>query len=208
MEESCGSAFNVHGVSSRATIVIITGFSCTGKTTLAKRLALTYSLPIFYKDRFKEMMFDTFDAEVIEQIGAYRFSQQLGRVCVECLKIVMDEAARANQSAIYESNFDRALFSPYLQDLQTRHPNMNIVQVLLYADAAARADRFIEREKSDRHPGHRGMERLALVQQGLANQNDSRALEMLPGGTLLEFDTTDFDSVDWSPLYAALDSIN
>lgn len=40
------------------TLIIVTGFPATGKTTLAKKLSEHFSLPLVYVDELKEMMFD------------------------------------------------------------------------------------------------------------------------------------------------------
>src|SRR5512136_2128322 len=40
------------------TLILVTGLPCTGKTTLARRLADGFSLPLLTKDPLKEILFD------------------------------------------------------------------------------------------------------------------------------------------------------
>lgn len=37
----------------KSLLIIISGFSCTGKTTLAKKIAKRYSLPLISRDEIK-----------------------------------------------------------------------------------------------------------------------------------------------------------
>ena len=38
-------------------LILIYGFSCTGKTTLAKKIAKRYSLPLISRDDIKESLY-------------------------------------------------------------------------------------------------------------------------------------------------------
>src|SRR5262245_27594919 len=134
-------------------LVIITGPPCTGKTSLGRRLSKEMGLPFFYKDGFKEMMYD-----VVSERGGVagitpEVTRMLGKISVQCLRIVMEALLAQNLSLIIEANFDRDLFSPCVQQLQQRYP-FRVVQVQLKCQGTVLLERFLQREQGDRHPGH------------------------------------------------------
>ena len=95
-------------------LVLITGPSCTGKTTLGGQIANDFHLPFFSKDGFKERMYDDYAAVHGPDSITRDVSRLLGRMSMGCLQIVCEEMLSQGQSHILEANFDRHLFSPYL----------------------------------------------------------------------------------------------
>lgn len=53
-------------------LILISGFSCTGKTTLAKLIAKRYSLPLIGRDDIKESLYNSLgykDREWSKKLG-------------------------------------------------------------------------------------------------------------------------------------------
>jgi predicted kinase len=177
-------------------LVIITGPACTGKTTLGRWLAEASGLPFFYKDGFKEMMYDV----VIEQQGMEgitpEVTRMLGRMSVQSLLIVVEQLLSQGLSLIIEANFDRALFSPALNEIRQRFP-CQIVQAQLKCEGTTLLERFIRREQEDRHPGHQGLKHMERMQPVLL-RGEQEPLDV--EGDLLVFDTTDFEQADYKDL--------
>ena len=56
----------------RPLLIVVTGAPCAGKTTLARRIAETFRLPLIAKDDIKESLFDSLgwkDREWSKQLG-------------------------------------------------------------------------------------------------------------------------------------------
>jgi cytidylate kinase len=139
-------------------LVVISGLPGTGKTTLGIRLSGELGLPFFYKDGFKERMFDALgNASVSREL-----SQFLGRFSIDCLEIIAWEMISKRKTVMIEANFDVRLFSPFLAKLKDEF-EVQIAQILLEAEGQTLLDRFIEREHGSRHPGHGGIQDLERI---------------------------------------------
>lgn len=187
-----------------AVIVLITGVPASGKTVLSRVVAKKFGLPLFGKDRFKEMMYETIcpDGDYAEQITR-DFSQLLGRLSTGCLEIVLEECAAWGMDAVIESNFDSRLFSPRLTRIRERHP-FYLVQARLTCKSDVLLSRFIQREENDRHPGHGGMRQMD-ERQFVQMQEEDEPLSMAGGnGELFTIDNTDFAAADYRPLFTAV----
>jgi predicted kinase len=185
-------------------LVIITGPACTGKTSLGRWLSEACGLPLFYKDGFKEMMYDVIiDRQGIEGITP-QVTGMLGQMSVRCLEIVLEELLSQGVSLIVEANFDRALFSPIVNRVRQRYP-CKIVQVQLKCDGAVLLERFIGREANDRHPGHQGLKHLERIRPILL-RGVQEPLDV--EGDLLVYDTTDFEQVEYSELLKVVELRN
>lgn len=175
-------------------LVIINGPSCTGKTTLGRRIAQEFGLPFFYKDGFKERMYDA----AIETSGTRDIprdlSRLMGRFSIDSLLFVAETMLSAKQNLILEANFDSRLFSPRLAELQTRYA-FHIVQIGLKADGAILLERFIRREQTDRHPGHQGLKHLEEMKAFLLRGDGQEPLAI--DGDLLTLDTSDFEQLPY-----------
>ena len=56
----------------KSLLIIVSGFSCTGKTTLANKIAKRYSLPLISRDDLKESLYDSLgysDTEWSNKLG-------------------------------------------------------------------------------------------------------------------------------------------
>lgn len=189
-------------------LIVITGPPCTGKTTLGRRISGDFGLSFFYKDGFKERMYD-----IVEEAGRRagetaagttgaggierETSRLLGRISIECLKIVLESMLASGQSLIVEANFDSDLFSPYLNELRARYA-FHAAQIQLVTDGETLLARFIQREQAERHPGHRGLKHLDSIRPVLL-RGEQPPLQI--EGDLLRLDTTDFDCFPYARVW-------
>lgn len=126
---------------------MVTGASCSGKTTLAARLGRELSLPVVHRDVLKEALFDTLGARDRE------WSRTLGGASYELLFSVLESLMRAGCSCITESNFEatgrarerlRGLCETY---------SFTPAEILCTADLETLRERYRAR-LSSRHVGH------------------------------------------------------
>jgi predicted kinase len=176
-------------------VVIVAGPPASGKTTLARSLADSLGLPLFAKDHFKEILFDTLGW------SDRAWSRKLGGASMRLLFATLEAELRAARSCIVEANFSAEYDALRFLALQAHHP-FRAFQIQCVADGEILFERFKARAQSDeRHPGH--------VEHGQYEEHRMTLLrgrsEPLPlAGTLYELDTSDFTALDTEPLLAAL----
>jgi predicted kinase len=176
-------------------LVIVTGLPCTGKTTLALRLAGDFGLPFVNKDGLKERLFDRLGWQ------DRAWSQRLGLASYDLLYYFLEGQLQAGRSCIVESNFKAQIDAPKFLALKDRYPFYPF-QIFCRADGAVLLERFRLRSKSGiRHPGH--VDHLNDAEfQRVFLAGDEAPLPL--GGELLTVDTTDFDSIDYAGIAATL----
>jgi predicted kinase len=160
------------------TVIWVTGLPATGKSFLARQLGEQLGLPLFGKDQFKEILFDTLG------IGDRPYSRKLGVASITLLFDVVAHILAAGGSCIAESNFSAELDSPRVMALHQQF-QFQSVQVLCFADGLVLQQRFRSRE---RHPGH--LDQL-LATELEANLLLGRTAPMAIPAPLIEVDTTD-----------------
>ena len=183
--------------SSMPLLIIVTGAPGTGKTTLARRIAQGFRLPLVAKDDIKELLFASLGWKDRE------WSKQLGHATMRLLFYFEEMQLAAGSSCILESNFRADLAATEFRALQAKHAFVPL-QVVLKCERGVLTQRFRARGDSGaRHPGHVdhsvGDEELAAI---LAS--DYRALDI--GGKVIEIDTADFSKMDCRALLSAIES--
>jgi len=177
-------------------LVIISGPPCSGKTTLGRRIAEDLKIPLFHRDSFKELLFDSLGWSDLE------WSQRLGGASYNLLYYAVEALLQAERSIIIESNFDPQFDLQRLRDLAARHPFLPL-QIRCMAEGAVLFERFKQRVISgERHPGHRDELNIAvyepIVREGAGPRNDFLDL----GGERIDIETTDLAALDYQHILA------
>jgi len=172
-------------------LIIVTGPSATGKTTLSKHLAQALGLPLINRDSIKEILFDTLGWR------DRSWSKTLGIASYRLLDYCLDLVLSTCHSCIVESNFDTSFDTPKLQVLVQKHRVIPF-QILCRAEPAVVVERFRQRITSgERHPGHVDhIEAVALDRADIRGWSEALELE----GDRIELDTSNVEAIDYDAL--------
>jgi len=163
---------------------------------IARRVAERFSLPLMSKDMYKELLFDTLGWKDRD------WSKKLGHISIELLFQFLEAQLAARRSCIVESNFKAEFDTARFLELKERYGFVP-VQILCVTDGAVLLERFKQRaESGERHRGH--CDRLNYEEfREMLLRGRLQPLDI--GGHLVEIDTTDFDAVDYTALFAGID---
>ena len=176
-------------------LVIVLGPPGSGKTTLARRIAQEFRLPLVAKDDIKESLFDSLGWHDRE------WSKKLGHATFGLLFYFIEAQLAAGHSLIVECNFDNENATPRFRALQDKY-NFEPFQIFCHAPEEILAQRFRSRWASGtRHPGHVD-DQIDAAQFSTILKRYQEPLNL--GGTVIKIDTTDFDHIDYSGLYHEL----
>ncbi len=171
-------------------IILISGLPASGKTTVGKKLAEMLKLPLYGKDDFKEIMFDTIGWEDLN------WSEKIGSASLEIMYELINIEAAAGKSLIAEGNFQVEKDKERFEKLQKKY-SMVVVEVMCEAPNDLLAKRFKERaERGDRHPGHRDKENMQKFEDGI----EAAHAKPLNLGKLIKVETADFSKIDYDKL--------
>jgi predicted kinase len=178
----------------RRTLLVVTGPSCAGKTTLAQFLGRELSLPALQRDVFKETLFDTLGSRDRD------WSRTLGGASYDLLFALLEELMRAGCACIAESNFESGgRAEARLKGLCDRY-GFAPVEILCSADVETLRERYWARLGS-RHPGH--VDHLNFAEQSAKWVSGLHGSLNL-GGESIRVDTTRFTQTDYDGLLERL----
>ena len=178
-------------------LILVSGPSCTGKTTLALRLGADLGLPVMCKDTIKETLF--------EHLGwsDRAWSRRLGGASVEVLYTFAEALVAAGQSGIVEANFSPRYATPAFQRIAAHYP-FRPFQINCVADPGVLRARFWARSRSGkRHPGHQDH----LPPDSLDAPNPGRLPALDIGGQVIELDTSDWGALDYPALLCQIQGV-
>lgn len=174
-------------------LVIVTGAPGSGKTTLARALALACALPLFCKDDLKDSLFDALGW------SDRAWSRKVGVASIHLLILVAERILAAGHPVIVESNFRDARETPLFMALRERVAYSPLQIVCTCAREVALARYTARWHAGERHPGHAEGDLLGDLERAL-DEDEFTPLEL--GGETLSLDTTDLATVDYRPLIA------
>jgi predicted kinase len=176
-------------------LILISGLPCTGKTTLARKIARQLALPLISRDALKELLFDCLGWSDRE------WSKKLGMASYQLLYYFINSQVNVGNSLIIESNFLSQFDNAKFLELKKQY-NFYLLEIICSAERKILLQRFKNRAESDeRHPGH--VDRLNYQEfENTLSQNLDSKLEV--SDRILTIDTTDFTGIDYQKLWAAI----
>ena len=161
------------------TFIVVSGLPGSGKTTLARAIASDLELPLLSKDTVKEALFDALG------VGDVAWSRRLGSASVA----ILFGLAREMSGCVLESFWDPTFAKAELQKLDGL-----LVELHCSCSPETARQRFQQRHRRDRHPGHLDDQRIDDFDEWL-RAGRGEALRL--GGPLLEVSTeTELDVDD------------
>lgn len=182
---------------SKTLLIIISGEPCTGKTTLSKKIAKEFCLPLVCKDGIKESLFDDLGCGDREQ------SKKLGVASYTLLHYFMESLLSTSTSFIVESNFNPEFENDKFLYLKNKY-NFEPFQIICKTNGKILFERFKTRSESgERHPGHADHLNYDEFKEKLLKGE----LENLNiGGKVIDIDTSDFHMINYKKLFGAIKS--
>jgi len=175
-------------------LILVSGPPAAGKTTLARRLAAVFELPLVNKDGIKELLFDTVGT------GDYKWSQGLGRASIALLYDFTERLLTAGVPLIAESNFHADSDSARLAELRGRREFVPL-QIHCTASADVLEERNERRRHTpERHPGHVQAPQISLKSHLEAGVWRPLHIE----GQTVIIQTDNWDAIDYKPMYRAV----
>lgn len=181
--------------------ILITGIPASGKSFLAEYLAKNLLLPMFSKDRVKELLFDT--------VGFHSREEKmiLNDIATEMIYLYAKSLMKSKHAFILENNFEKS--SQSIISSLMRQFDYKSITINLSGDYCKIYERFCERNrKSERHPGHvvndcfprvvtpADYEQVTYDQ--FVSEIKKRGMDCWDiGGSRIHFDTTDIEQFDW-----------
>lgn len=127
-------------------LIVVSGSSASGKSSLAVDLAKEMRLPLISRDDIKESIMDVFPVRNLEE------SHVAGSAAFLAMYRMIDRMLEAGVGAVVESTFTRGRAE---DDLAKYMSDCRMIQVNCKADAPVIKARLAERIQTDsRHPGH------------------------------------------------------
>lgn len=173
-------------------LIFISGPSCAGKSTLAKKISEKFQLPLITKDSLKELIFDNLGWSDRE------WSQKVGRTSTKLLIYFLNSMLISKKSIIIEGGFGKGFEAKPISEMLSKF-GYQPLQIMCQCNGQILLERFKKRsESSERHPGHNDTKHYEESKEMLL-RGKLDPLEI--GGELLTLDTTDFGSVDYNTVY-------
>ena len=146
-----------------AQFIIISGAPGSGKTTLIEKILKEITLPVFSKDDFKSLLFETLQLEhTVEN------SKSIGFASIKILHHLLGQLKHTQATYIIESAFKPQFADQLFEKLEQEGHNM--IQLYCYCDIETNMERITERVDSQkRDPLHQDHLRLDEFKKAMAS---------------------------------------
>jgi deoxyadenosine/deoxycytidine kinase len=178
-------------------MIIVTGTSATGKTTLSKNLSSKFNLPVINKDEIKELLFDFLGTKDEE------WALKLGMSSFELSYLFAGKLCQTGKAFIIEGNFENKYAAKTFTAIKSKY-NYRVLQIYCHAQVDVLYTRYMNRDSlGHRHPGHiiyiNGYEEF---KNRIYNKNFKLAIEE---SISVDVDATRFEIVNIKQIYCIVD---
>ena len=185
----------------------------SGKSTFANEISHKFDIPVYSKDGFKEVLFDTLGFNSREE------KVKLGIAATELMYSAAEELIKHNKMFILDNNFENTLTERL--DILLDKYRYTAITVRLTGDPKVIYERFTYRDlNTNRHRGHVVNDRYP-EKQGSKKANPTRKTyeqylkdikergfsAFASNGPVIDVDVTDLEKVDYNLLNAKLKTI-
>ena len=177
-------------------IIIISGPPCTGKTTLAEKLATIYHLPYLSKDDIKEIIFDSLGW------SDRKWSRKVGLLSYNLVYYFGKKLLPVRKTFIMESNFKPGYHNIRIHKIFS-DLRFYPIQIFCHDDTESIIKKFTYRAGAgQRHPGH--VEHLMAEELRQALKHGVyKPLQI--GGTVINAEAKQCHSPDILPLLKSIE---
>jgi cytidylate kinase len=177
-------------------LIIISGLPCTGKTTLSRKIAQHFSIPLISKDEIKESLFDSLGWQ------DRSWSKKLGIASYNLLDRFVESQVIFGRSLIVESNFMPQFSTKKFLYLKQKY-DLKILQIYCQSDFRILLQRFKQRvESGERHPGHQDHFNYREFENNLKS-NEYGSMNL--GDRIIKIDTNDWTKLDYNFLFKQIE---
>ena len=178
-----------------SSLIIVSGLPGTGKTTLAKKIADEFDLPIVGMGTIKEVMWDTMGHEF-----NFEFNDKVGRTAFELLFHFIEVSLPKGISVVVEAHFDPEKNNERINGLKERF-GVNLLQVYCDCETETLRKRFRERMTRDNyHKGHKHTISLHGTERVLSSLGAKNKRLDINGATY-DLNTTHPEQIDYKDLF-------
>jgi len=193
--------------------ILIAGIPGSGKSTFANKISQEFDIPIYSKDQFKEVLFDTLGFNSREE------KVRLGIAATKLMYCAAEELMKHNKMFILDNNFEKAL-TDQLDFLLDKY-HYTAITVRLTGDPKDIYKRFTDRDlNTNRHRGHvvndcypekpdskKDNPTRKTYEQYLKDIEEREFNAFTSNGPVIDVDVTDLNKVDYALLITKLRTI-
>ncbi len=165
-------------------LIVVCGFTASGKTTLANELSKRLNIVCLHKDSIKEQLYDH------RQLSTLDHSKDLGAEAIKLLLSLAEEQLAHDTDVIIEAPFtyleDYSIFREWINNY-----NAKFFAIICSIPDAERQRRF---EQRDRHPAHHDDERIFKTQLDIYDQLPDKKIRIT---TDKDTSTLVTELIDW-----------
>jgi predicted kinase len=181
-------------------LIIISGHPAAGKTTLSKKIADKFNLPLVSVDGMKETFWKLFGADT-----DFEFNDKISQASFESLYYFIDANLAQRKSLIVEAYFNPSLASPRMNEIGEKY-GAKLLQIYCDCSKDVLEKRFKERLETDSyHPVHKHTVKLYGLERIMNHLGkDDKRLDI--DGKTYDLDTTDPENIDYEKLFEFIKS--
>jgi len=179
-------------------LIIISGPSCTGKSTLAQKISEKFNIPFITKDGIKELLFDNLGWK------NRQWSKKMGVASYSILHYFLDSILSVKKTLIIESNFKAEFETKEILNRIIKHDYFPI-QIMCQCEGKILFERFKKRSESgDRHPGHCDTSNYDEFKELLLK---GKFEPMKIGGEIIIFDSSNLNNLDYKSIFKKISQL-